>query len=153
MNSPQKTSEHLPASDIRLILRSMIAVAASDGHFDDQEIAMIGVVSLWVLGEPSSDHVIRELYDTMQGMDFADQVAELSGDVTPAGAELALKSATMVSLSDGHAAETEMEIIASIAHGLGVSSDRLQTCMSEARESFVQMNAAQNTLRAGLAGR
>lgn len=141
--SPEKRAEHHAKVDIRLLLRSMIAVAASDGKLEEGEAAIIQFVSRAVLGEAVDKDTIRKVFNEMRGADYIEELSRYARETTQEGADLAVKSAVMVSLSDGEMTNVERTLIAEIARALNVTGKRLNKCVEQANDFYASLIAEQ----------
>lgn len=145
VKSPEGRAVHHAKVDVRLLLRSMIAIAAADGTLDDGEIVLIQIISKALLGGEIEESRIREVFNQMKGKDYLEEIASIASEVTPMGAELAVRSAVMVSLSDGEMTSDEHILISRIAAKLGVAGDRLKHCVSEAHSLYQHIIDAPNS--------
>lgn len=139
MKSPQGKASHHLKVDVRVLLRSMIAVAAADGRLDDGEIIMINEISASLLGEEIGEKTIRNIFDAIVGRDYVEELSLIAREVSPAGAELAVKGAILVGRSDGKFDEMESALTTQIASLLCVSGDRLTQCATEAHQMYDNM--------------
>lgn len=139
MKSPEKKAVHHLKVDVRVLLRSMLAVAAADGRLDEGEVLMINTVSSSLLGEEVGELRIRELFDDIKDQDFLSELSNFAGEVTPSGAELAIVGAVLVAKSDGEYDQSEQTLTAQIALRLGVKGDRLAACVQDAHSMYEKM--------------
>jgi len=143
--SPEKKADHHAKVDIRVLLRSMIAVASADGKLKDGEVVIIQMVSSHIFGEPIDEDTITKLFDQMKRKDFSlyEELEAVAAQVTPDGAEMAIKAAAMVALADGELHKKEEEDLVLMANVMNVNGDRLAQVFGEARETIDTLIADQ----------
>lgn len=132
---------HHREADRQAILRAMLAIAAADGSLDAREIALIRDVSEAMLDGPFSEAQIRAACGEMRRgeINIYQEMSSRRAELTPLGAELAVKAAMMVALADGALHDEEEKEILSMAQVLRVEDARLQAALTEARAAAAEM--------------
>ena len=141
---PQAPAPHRSVVDIDLLIRSMVAVMASDRKMDEREVVMIEDVSAGLLGEKIARWRIEQMLDRMKGKNYVDQIARIGRQASPEAAELALKGAVWAGRADGALTDQETQLVLALADALGVSGHRLQQCIAEADHVFDRLVAHGN---------
>lgn len=148
-----KAAHHLKV-DVRVVLRSMIAMTAADEKLDEGEVAIIRLVSQACFGQPLDKEAIEECFQQMKGdlTAFEDELNRIGGQVTEEGAFTALKAACMVAMADGEVHQSEIQAVRKLAGALRVGGDKLEDCVSSARAAINELLHAQEQQRAAPAG-
>jgi tellurite resistance protein len=120
--------------ELRVLLQSMIVVAAADGHLDDSEAKLIRDVYRRLVG---SD---------LDGRELANAVAELQGDgsrgfdallaatgreMSEAAKQRVLKAACLIMVADGRISAAETERLAEFAAILEYPEDEFAAVVRE----------------------
>jgi tellurite resistance protein len=132
----------------RVIVRSLIAVAAADGKLDESETVMISLIYGWVFGTRFPEPEVRRLYHKINVADFdiVEELSTIGNQVTHDDAYLVVKCMAMVAISDGEAHPLEIAIITSAAGRLGIVDDEFKECMRDARDSFDKLLLASSEI-------
>jgi tellurite resistance protein len=137
----QAPTAHRSATDIDILIRAMVAVAAFDSNLEPGEISMIEDVSAGLLGDKIPRSRIERVLKQTKGKNPIDQIARIARQATPEGAELAVKGAVWAGRADGELSDAEQKVIAAIAAALGVSGHRLRHCIAEADHAYDRLAA------------
>lgn len=123
---------HRSAQDIDMLLCAMVAVAALDRSIAEGEVSIIEDVTAGLLGQSLPRARIERAFRQMRGGKAIDLIARKARQVTPEGAELAVKGAVWAGRADGALTSAESRLIGEIAAALDVSGHRLRQCIAEA---------------------
>ena len=131
--------------DVLVLIRSMVAISASDGILSEEEVSLIQSVSSSIVGMPIKRERIENSFRRMRSDNFANfelELNHLAEKVTPTGAEQAVKGAVMVAIVDDELHEEEKQRILYISDMLGVSRMRFVAICDEASTELRRMRAA-----------
>ena len=131
--------------DVLVLIRSMVAISASDGILSEEEVSLIQSVSSSIVGRPIKRERIENSFRRMKSDNFANfdsELNRLAEKVTPAGAEQAVKGAVMVAIVDDQLDEREEERVLYISDMLGVSRLRFPALCEEASAELRRMRGA-----------
>ena len=145
LKSPRQETKHNTKLDDLILLRSMVAISASDGTLSEDEVSLIQSVGSSIIGRPIERARIESAFRQMRSDNFANFESEmnhLAGRVTPAGAEQAVKGAVMVAIVDDQLYKEEEDRVLYISDMLGVSRLRFSTLCDEASAELRRMRGA-----------
>ena len=145
LKGPTKKTKHDPKLDVLVLIRSMVAISASDGILSEEEVSLIQSVSSSIVGRPIKRERIEKAVHRMRSDNFANFELELNHiaeKVTPAGAEQAVKGAVMVAIVDDELHEEEKNRILYISDMLGVPRMRFAAICDEAATELRRMRGA-----------
>ncbi len=147
---PNARADHHLKVDVRILLRSMIAVAAADGVLRDSEVYVIELITKSFIGQALSRDTILGVFETMKGKDYSihDELERVSNQVSPDGAAMAIKAASMVAMADGDFSEPERLEISRMANLLKLSDQQIKEYIGDARSSINRLLDAQDRARA-----
>ena len=133
--------EQIEAAGTTVILRSMISMAAADGHLDDEEVGMIQLVTRSIFGSELGEDTIRDMSRNMisgRG-DLSIELARVADVLTSEDADLAVTGMAMVAMADGSMDESESARLEDYANALNVDQQRFDGALEKAREAITQI--------------
>jgi uncharacterized tellurite resistance protein B-like protein len=120
-------------SDMKTLLRCMIAMALADGKLREQEVEVIVTVYQKLIGQPIDRTLVKELFERIprdeQAHLFDNAAAFETLDMETK--RLIVKACYLVKVSDREVAEAELETLASIAAALHLSEDQFVRIVRE----------------------
>ena len=142
IKNPKQTATTYSKLDVLLLLRSMVAISASDGKLSEEEISLIQSVGSSIVGRPIRRQRIESAFRNMRSDNFANfelEMNHLANKVTPAGAEQAVKGAVMVAIVDDELYAEEEQRILYISDMLGVPRLRFSAICDQAAAELRRM--------------
>lgn len=133
--------QHHADVGVRVIVRSMIAMAAADGELEPGEVTMIQMITQSMFGTPLSEDDISKAYEEFPagGFGVLEEIGRVSGQLKPEFARLALKSMSMVAMSDGQLDEKEEQLLMAVGQKLGIGADEIQHQFDEANQTIAEI--------------
>jgi uncharacterized tellurite resistance protein B-like protein len=114
------------------ILRSMVAMAASDGRLDDREIAIIQrTYHELTAKELTADDIRHASGATAKGDDILGELRRVSGQLSTPTKEGIIQGVYMVLLADENIAGEERKRLKDIANSLGIDEIHLGTILED----------------------
>jgi len=131
--SPVAKVEHALKTDVRVLVRAMIAVSAADSHLHDSEVLGIQMVCNDVLNIDLPESEIKKIFDGFDGNheEIVEEICDLRKQMTEAGRRTALLGCSIVAMSDGKAATVENELLFKLGAAFEISNSDIHEICQE----------------------
>src|SRR5262245_62017818 len=112
----------LQKSDAKILLRFMIAMASADQKLHAEEIGVIATVFEKIAGHPLNEKLLQDIFEANRKEQFSvfDDVPS-ADEFSSEFKRLIVKACYLVKIADRQIAETELDMMATIAARLNIS--------------------------------
>jgi hypothetical protein len=122
----------LQKSDAKILLRCMLAMASADGRLHREEISVISAVFEKVAGHPLDEELLRNMFEASRKERISIFDDESFGaEFSPQLKRLIVKACYLVTIADRTIAESELDVMATIAARLDISEIELSQLIRE----------------------
>jgi uncharacterized tellurite resistance protein B-like protein len=122
----------LQRSDAKILLRFMIAMASADEKLRAEEIGVISAVFEKIAGHPLDEKLLQDMFEVNRKEQFSIFDDEsLTAEFSPEFKRLIVKACYLVKIADGEIAESELDMMATIAARLDISGIELSQLIRE----------------------
>jgi uncharacterized tellurite resistance protein B-like protein len=122
----------LQKSDAKILLRFMIAMASADGKLHAEEIGVIAAVFEKIAGHPLDKQLLQDMFEVNRKEQFSifDDIP-VAAELSPEFKRLIVKACYLVKIADRQIAESELDMMATIAARLNISGSELSQMIRE----------------------
>jgi uncharacterized tellurite resistance protein B-like protein len=122
----------LQKSDAKILLRFMIAMASADGKLHAEEIGVIAAVFEKIAGHPLDKQLLQDMFEANRKEQFSifDDIP-VAAELSPEFKRLIVKACYLVKIADRQIAESELDMMATIAARLNISGSELSQMIRE----------------------
>jgi len=122
----------LQKSDAKILLRCMVAMASADEKLHADEVGVISSVFEKLCGHPLDETLLHDMFKISR----EEQIAFLNDEsfaatCSPELKRLIMKACYLVKIADGAIADSELDMMATIAAGLDISETELSQLIRE----------------------
>jgi uncharacterized tellurite resistance protein B-like protein len=123
---------HLQKSDAKILLRCMVAMASADDKLHPEEIEVISAVFEKLTGQPLDEALLHDLFKTEGNnrLSILDD-SSFAATYSPELKRLIIKACYLVKIADRAVEQSEFDMMATIAAGVGVSETELSSLIRE----------------------
>jgi tellurite resistance protein len=122
----------LQKSDAKILLRFMIAMASADGKLHAEEIGVIAAVFEKIAGHPLDERLLQDMFDVNRKEQFSIfDDDSFAAEFSPELKRLIVKACYLVKIADREIAESELDMMATIAARLDISGIELSQMIRE----------------------
>jgi uncharacterized tellurite resistance protein B-like protein len=122
----------LQKSDAKILLRCMVAMASADEKLHAEEVGVISAVFEKIAGCPLDEKLLQDMFEISRKERFSifDDVS-VAAQFSPELKRLVVKACYLVKIADRAIAESELDVMATIAAGLDISEIELSQLIHE----------------------
>jgi uncharacterized tellurite resistance protein B-like protein len=122
----------LQKSDAKILLRCMVAMASADEKLHAEEVGVISAVFEKIAGCPLDEKLLQDMFEISRKERFSifDDVS-VAAQFSPELKRLIVKACYLVKIADRAIAESELDVMATIAAGLDISEIELSQLIHE----------------------
>jgi uncharacterized membrane protein YebE (DUF533 family) len=123
---------HLQKSDAKILLRCMVAMASADDKLHPEEIKVISAVFEKLTGQRLDEALLHDLLKTEGNnrLSILDD-SSFAATYSPALKRLIVRACYLVKIADRVVDQSEFDVMATIAAGIGVSETELSNLIRE----------------------
>ena len=122
----------LQTSDAKILLRCMVAMASADERLHAEEISVISAVFEKIAGHPLDEQLLHDMFEVSRKERFSIFDDEsFAAEISPALKRLIVKACYLVKIADREIAESELDVMATLAAGLDISASELSQLIRE----------------------
>lgn len=126
LKSPESKAHYRASTELRALVRSMVAMAAADGNISKVEIKTISRIYKQLMGHPLKADIIAKVSDTMDGRHYSihDDLGMTQAEISTQMKEKIIMACYLVMMADGEVPEVEKDRINEIAATLQITPER-----------------------------